>query len=244
MLVYFWCVWLLIDKLNISFFYGKVEKSTHAHSYARTHTHQNLCKLTHLSLLTAGLPVAVAPGWTQTQSNNTAQANLWSWGTESSGKTVKHTHIHTHTFTHLSQQTAIPDRGPDFGSIRGRTMQEIADDSDSPWKTHTHWETHTHTHTLAQTNKPAHSPLMVRIDWLIERGTEGMQIGGGQSTGGDGGADPSAEYQASCLDSNTRRQKRNSWCSMQRLWPRWFTHIIKYVCCRFFYSFVSASNII
>lgn len=75
---------------------------------------------------------------------------------------------------------------------------------------HTHTEKHTHTHTLAQTNKPAHSPLMVGIDWLIERGTEGMQIGGGQSTGGDGGADPSAEYQASCLDSNTRRQKRNS----------------------------------
>lgn len=36
-------------------------------------------------------------------------------------------------------------------------------------------ERHTHTHTLAQTNKPAHATLMVGIDWLIERGTEGME---------------------------------------------------------------------
>lgn len=33
----------------------------------------------------------------------------------------------------------------------------------------------THTHIEAQTNKPAHTTLMVRIDWLIEKGTEGTE---------------------------------------------------------------------
>ena len=52
-------------------------------------------------------------------------------------------------------------------------------------------EAHTHTHTLslAQTNKPAHTTLMVRIDWLIERGTEGPERASqSQATGGEDGA--------------------------------------------------------
>ena len=54
--------------------------------------------------------------------------------------------------------------------------------------THTLTHTLTHnTHILAQTNKPAHAALMVGIDSLIERGTEGRELqreGERGSTGG------------------------------------------------------------
>lgn len=38
-------------------------------------------------------------------------------------------------------------------------------------------ESSAHTHSHSGTNKPAHSTLMVGIDWLTERSTEGMEKG-------------------------------------------------------------------